>query len=219
MPYKLAIFDFDGTLADSFPWFVEIFDLVADRYRFKRLDRSSLDRLRGLSARELIALCGVPAWKLPFIAAHVRRLAAREAQRIPLFNGAGEMLEALRAAEVATAIVTSNSEANVRTILGPRLSVLVDHYACGASMFGKASKLREALRASGVAAREAICIGDELRDIDAAEAEGIAFGAVGWGYTDLAALAARRPAEVFAQMADIATRLAAGPRGARMDPT
>jgi hypothetical protein len=37
MRYKLAIFDFDGTLADSFGWFAGAIDQAADRYRFKRL--------------------------------------------------------------------------------------------------------------------------------------------------------------------------------------
>ena len=29
--YRLVIFDFDGTLADSFGWFLDVFDAVADR--------------------------------------------------------------------------------------------------------------------------------------------------------------------------------------------
>jgi phosphoglycolate phosphatase len=33
MRYKLAIFDFEDTLADSFPWFLRIINDVADKYR------------------------------------------------------------------------------------------------------------------------------------------------------------------------------------------
>ena len=35
--YKLVIFDFDGTLADSFPWFAGVLNGVADRYGFRRV--------------------------------------------------------------------------------------------------------------------------------------------------------------------------------------
>ncbi len=47
MKYKLAIFDFDGTLADSFPWFLSVFNTVADRYRFKRVEQHEGPALRG----------------------------------------------------------------------------------------------------------------------------------------------------------------------------
>ena len=38
--YRLVIFDLDGTLADLFPWFSRVLNDVADRYRFKRVDRT-----------------------------------------------------------------------------------------------------------------------------------------------------------------------------------
>ena len=68
MPYKLALFDFDGTLADSFPWFTTVVNDAADKYGFRRIARHEFDTLRGKSAREMIAHLGVRRWKLPFIA-------------------------------------------------------------------------------------------------------------------------------------------------------
>ncbi len=55
----------------------------------------------------------------------------------------------------------------------------------------------------GVAPAEAIYIGDETRDAEAAAEAGVAFGAVAWGYAAPAALLACRPAEVFAAPGDI----------------
>lgn len=37
-PCRLAVFDFDGTLADGFPWFADVFNTVADRFGFRRID-------------------------------------------------------------------------------------------------------------------------------------------------------------------------------------
>ncbi len=48
MPYRLALFDFDGTLADSLDWFLGIFDQVADRYGYRRLGPGDRERLRGM---------------------------------------------------------------------------------------------------------------------------------------------------------------------------
>ena len=49
----------------------------------------------------------------------------------------------LKEAGIALAIVSSNTEANVRHVLGPCASRF-RHYACGASMFGKAKRLTAA---------------------------------------------------------------------------
>ncbi|WP_235914568.1 HAD hydrolase-like protein [Rugamonas rivuli] len=46
MNRKLIIFDFDGTLADTLPVFVDVFDQAADKYGFKRMDRSRTQALR-----------------------------------------------------------------------------------------------------------------------------------------------------------------------------
>jgi phosphoglycolate phosphatase len=32
MKYRLIVFDFDGTLADSFPFFVSVVNTLADRF-------------------------------------------------------------------------------------------------------------------------------------------------------------------------------------------
>lgn len=58
----------------------------------------------------------------------------------------------------------------------------MDHYGCGASIFGKPRKLRSALAATGVRAERALCVGDETRDAEAAASAGIDFIGVGWGY-------------------------------------
>ena len=36
-PYSLAIFDLDGTLVDSFPWFLTHLNGIADRFGFRRV--------------------------------------------------------------------------------------------------------------------------------------------------------------------------------------
>jgi len=82
---------------------------------------------------------------------------------------------------VTVAIVSSNSEETIRHVLGAETAPTVAIYECGASLFGKPTKLRRALRRSGVAPADAIAIGDELRDIEAAHAVGIPSGAVLWG--------------------------------------
>ncbi len=51
MNYGLAIFDLDGTLLDSFPWFLGIINAVADKYRFRRIAPDQVEALRGMGSR------------------------------------------------------------------------------------------------------------------------------------------------------------------------
>jgi len=43
MGYRLAIFDFDGTLANSFPWFCTVLNEVAAKHGFRRVNESEVD--------------------------------------------------------------------------------------------------------------------------------------------------------------------------------
>jgi len=207
MRYRLAIFDFDGTLADSFRWFVRVMNEAADIYRFRRLDPADAEPLRGLDARHVIRHVGLPMWKVPRVARWMRRRMAADIVSIHCFPGVEAMLRGLADAGVRIAVVSSNSAENVRRVLGPETASLVGFYACGASIFGKRRHLRRVLRECGVAPAEALCVGDEIRDLHAARAEGIAFAAVTWGYTTADGLAAHRPELIFARVEQIAEAL------------
>ena len=45
MKYKLVVLDFDGTLADSFPWVASIQGQVAEKYHLRRLEPAEYERL------------------------------------------------------------------------------------------------------------------------------------------------------------------------------
>lgn len=203
MGYRLIIFDFDGTLADSAPWFAGVMNGVAARYGFRQIDEVEMARLRGRPNREVMRELGLSAWKLPFIANHVRKLAAEAAASIGLFPGVEGMLRRLAGRGVKLAIVSSNSEATVRKVLGPELAGLIAHYGCGASVFGKAAKFREVIRKSGVAEADVLSVGDEVRDIEAARKVRLATGAVTWGYATADILRAQRPSAIFETTDDV----------------
>ena len=102
MRYPLIIFDFDGTLADSFPFFVATHNLLARRHGFAEVAEAEVDGLRALPTRALLARSGLPAWRLPWVARDfVRAMAA--APSIPLFGGIPEVLRTLHAAGITLA--------------------------------------------------------------------------------------------------------------------
>jgi phosphoglycolate phosphatase len=210
MSYRLAIFDFDGTLADTVPWFAGVVNHVADRYGFKRVEERDHEMLRGYAPRRLLEVLGVPLWKVPLIAYHLRGLLARDIDQITLFEGIDRMLETLSQAGVTLAVVSSNSDENVRRVLGSKNVGLIETFACGVSVFGKAVKLRGVLRKCGIPRSAAIYVGDEVRDVEAAHEAGVASGAVSWGYNTVQALRACSPHKIFTSVDEILASLVPG---------
>jgi phosphoglycolate phosphatase len=207
MKYRLAVFDSDGTLADTLPWMRSVFNELADEYGFRRVEAFEQDRFRDLHGRELLAALQLPIWKLPRVVAAMRRKMAGNIGTLNTFPGVGAMLQQLHAAGLQLGIVSSNARENVERILGPSAAGLIAHYDCGASMFGKAVHIRSVVRASGVPPAQCIYIGDEIRDGEAARKVGVAFGAVAWGQNSLPALQTQKPVVVFHSVSDIAAFL------------
>ena len=191
--YHLAIFDFDGTLANSMPWFRASFQDMIARFDLAPVGADEIEGLRMMSARQVLARLNVPMWRLPIIVNDMRRRKLAAADEISLFDGVETLLAELQRLGIRTAIVSSDGEESVRRVLGPAAS-LISRFDCGAAIFGKHRKFRRVARHFRIAPTDTICIGDEIRDIEAARATGMDSGAVAWGYALPTALqAAGRP--------------------------
>jgi phosphoglycolate phosphatase len=208
------MFDFDGTLADSLPWFLQLTNQAADKYRFRRVAESDINTLRGYSARQIMQYLGVPVWKVPLIAHYMRKRTAEGIGQIKLFDGIDQLIQRMSEREVTLAVVTANSYPNVQRVLGPELAARITYYECSVPLFGKSTRFRKILSQSGVAPHETLCIGDELRDFEAAKKVQLPFGAVTWGFTTTEALTAVGPTELFSSVADMMQKLTAQPHAA-----
>ncbi len=206
--YQLAIFDFDGTLADSFAWFCSVVNQTADKFGFLRIEDGDIEAFRDLNVRTIMEKLGLPAWKLPQIATYMRSLQAQQIDQILPFPGAADMLADLRSGGMRIAVVSSNAEANIRNVLGPA-AAMVDRFGCGSSLWGKPAKFKAAVKAFGIPPGAAIGIGDEVRDIQAARKAGIAAGAVTFGYNSVGALIAAEPDHRFDDYSGLTSALLA----------
>lgn len=209
MTYRLAMFDFDGTLADSFPFFLSVFNTLAARHRFRPIDLARAGALRHYSVPEMMRHVGMPAWKLPLVAHGFIELMQQNSAHVKVFEGVPEAIGALADAGVRLALVSSNSEHNVRRILGPELAGRFAEVECGMAVLGKAARLRAVMKRMGCSGAESIYVGDHGADAQAAHRAGTAFGAVAWGYCPLPALRSHGPAMEFATPADLAAIAAA----------
>jgi phosphoglycolate phosphatase len=198
MKFKLVIFDFDGTIADSYPWFLTVFGDLARRYGLPDVEPAEIEELRSLEIRQILKKYNVPFWKMLIIGNHLKKMMSSQIDQISMVNGMPAVIDTLASQGIKLAVVTSNAEKNVRKVLGAQKAAYFEHIESGVSMFGKKSKFQKILKKTGVPAHLALSIGDEVRDLKSAHEAKIPFGAVSWGYTDIKTLQTHHPDEVFA---------------------
>lgn len=197
------IFDFDGTIADSMPLILRLFSEIMNR---PEPSKAEVQRLKQLPTAQVIRELKVPLWRVPYLLARGRSMMATRLDEVRLFDGIPQTLQALHAEGHEMFIVSSNSARNVQTFL--KLHHLDGYFKRvygGAGLTGKAPALRKIMRQNHIAKANAMYVGDEVRDIEAAAKVGIPDIAVTWGFNGEQALVAGKPFALAHQPADIVT--------------
>ena len=207
MTYQLILFDFDGTLADSFPYLMNTFNEVAYDHRLKTVSPEEVETLRGYHTREVMQHFGIPFWRMPFLMAEGRARMAQDIDQIHLFDGIDRSIQELADRGKILGVVSSNSLENIRRVLGPETAKRVQYFEAGVSLLGKAPKIHKVIRKSKVPRSQVLFVGDEMRDIEAARKAGVACAVVAWGYTRVDALIKYHPDLVLEQIEDILKRI------------
>jgi phosphoglycolate phosphatase len=187
------IFDFDGTVADSFETTLGILNSLADEFGYRPAEPHEVQELRGLSYREIGRRLGVSLHTIPFIAARVRRELARSMAGIRPFEALPEVLAQLRESGLSLGIMTSNSRRNVETFLAANEIDDFEFISTATNVWGKQRALKRLLRRRGLSIGATAYVGDETRDIEACKALDIEVVAVSWGYTLATQLSTQRP--------------------------
>lgn len=190
---RCVLFDFDGTLGDTFEAGVEILNTLAGEFGFRGLPPGEVEHARDLSTRELMRHLGIPQMKLHRISKRGTEEITKRIMAIRPFPGVPEMLRELDGREITLGVLTSNSEQNVRTFLSNHGLEVFDFIKSSSKLLGKSRVLRALMKEHGFSAREILFVGDELRDIEAAQESGVHMAAVTWGYNSSAALEAAGP--------------------------
>jgi 2-phosphoglycolate phosphatase len=186
---RVILFDLDGTLVDSAP---DLAGAMNTLERERGLPLSPYDILRphaSAGARGLIfAALGILPEDKDYEALRVAFLdiyAANIAEKSHLFSGIANLLDSLLQQDIAWGIVT-NKASRFTDALVPQLALSAAACIVSGDTTPHAkphpAPLLEAARRIGVAAEQCWYVGDDLRDIEAGRAAGMATVSVGWGY-------------------------------------
>jgi phosphoglycolate phosphatase len=188
MPSRAVLFDLDGTLADTAP------DLGAALNRLRAeqgLEPLPLERLRPFAsagARGLVHVgFGIKPGDGEYASlreAFLEYYRDRTCIETALFPGIAELLEAIAARGLAWGIVTNKATRFTDRIVS-KLNLKPDCVASGDTtphLKPHPAPLLHAAEQLGLAPKDCLYLGDDLRDIQAARAAGMRPIAVDWGY-------------------------------------
>jgi len=192
---RLILFDFDGTIADSMSELIDIYNnVLAPTWHSRPVHEGDRERLRLEKPARLMRMFRISPVKLPLMVLQARRELASRMSSVRPQPGVVEALRTLAARGCRMGVLTSNSAANVKDFVERNgLQDVFDFIRSGRQLFGKASLLHKLLREQGVRPVEAVYVGDEDRDIEAAHAAGMTAVGVAWGFAGKVAMEAARP--------------------------
>lgn len=176
---KALVFDFDGTLADTFQAVIDSVNEVHEQYRYEPIHDTR--NIRNKPFYETIRHeLQIPFYKIPSFYRKVRNIANERFLAAELFPEIADMLKAL-GKEFSIIILSSNKENTVQELLEEH-NVYVDRIIADVPLFGKSRALTSLVETEGIRTHEILYIGDELRDIRACKRARVAICAVTWGF-------------------------------------
>lgn len=191
------IFDFDGTLVDSFNCVMEKSMLLAEEYNFRKIDPREIIYLRDLTTKEIIQYLQIPLYIIPQIIYKIRKSLQSEMKKLHPIPHMPYVLEKLHDAGFSMSILTSNSVENVQIWLEEQnLHRFFDSTFIESSFLSKKYVLKKTLRNYRWDRSRLFYIGDETRDIDAAKQNKVDSIAVTWGYNSEKALLQYQPIHI-----------------------
>ncbi len=186
---RAVLFDLDGTLADTAPDLAAAVNLLRTERGLAPTPYHVLRPTASAGARGMIGAAfglapgdeGYEELRLAWFANYQAAMAVHSA----LFPGVPELLKGLAGAGMAWGIVTNKPERFTNPLVG---MIGLHEAACVVSGDTTAhakphpDPLLEAARRIGVAPGDCWYVGDDLRDIEAGRAAGMATVACAWGY-------------------------------------
>ncbi|HKU18274.1 MAG TPA: HAD hydrolase-like protein [Candidatus Saccharimonadales bacterium] len=187
------IFDFDGTLADTFALVVDVsYELTG----VPRLPAEKLERLRAVPILQAVQALGAPRWLLWRQILQTRARMLPRMHTVQAFSGIPELLHALHSAGNRLYVVSSNQEQNVRAFLKARkLEAYIDGVGevLYSNVFYKVRGLKKLVRRMHQAPADCVYVGNEAVDVLAAKRAGMRAIGVTWSGQHKASLQTANP--------------------------
>jgi phosphoglycolate phosphatase len=191
---KSVVFDFDGTIADSFHLSLEVGNRLAQTYGIEPVTPEKLERWRHLSSKQILAELNLPILKMPQMLRQLKAALREEVANFPFILGMRETILELWDQDYVLGVVTSNSAETVQEFLNQQgIGHLFEFVESCPYYLGKQRVLRRIAQQHRLDLDKMLYVGDETRDIEAAKKIQVKSVAVTWGFNSPEALRDRQP--------------------------
>ena len=198
------VFDFDGTIADTFSMALSTFNPVARELRIREIAPDDFEMIRSQGSRELMKTFGVSRWRLTRVMLRLRKEMTKAIDQTKVIEGMREALTELQKKGYELGILTSNSVKNVELFLELHdMKHLFNFIYSGKNIFGKKKVMLKMMRREKIDRERIVYVGDETRDVEASHKARIPVIAVTWGLNNRAVLEKSRPTRITDNPQDI----------------
>jgi HAD superfamily hydrolase (TIGR01662 family) len=204
---KIVIFDFDGTIADTFSVVVDIVNSLSEEYGFEKLGIEEVSAMRHLRAQDLLKVFRMPLWRLPSFMLRVKELLSVQIVSVPPIAGMVEALTELKHRGYRLGILSSNQQETIQAFLAHNHLELFEFIYCEKDLFGKARVLRNFVKQYSLSVEDVVYVGDETRDVEAAHKAHMKVVAVAWGYNSALALERQGPGALIDKTSELVSTL------------
>jgi len=205
--YQYIIFDFDGTIIDSYDTMIKIFNQMARDLSIEPLSKQELAHFRDMEPREVLKALGIPLIKLPSYLFNLRKEYIKQISTLHCIPGIEEILRTL-SANYHFSIITSNDKEAVSEFLKRhKIRELFNPIYSAKNIFRKHSVIKKLMKERQLTPMTTIYIGDEVRDIEASKKAGIDIISVSWGLNSRKILAKHNPTYIIDKPEELTTIL------------
>ncbi|MBE9030758.1 HAD hydrolase-like protein [filamentous cyanobacterium LEGE 11480] len=191
---KSVVFDFDGTIADSFGISLTVGNQLAQEYGIDPVTPEKLERWRHMSSHDILKEVNLPLLQLPIMLHRFKAALQAEINNFPFILGMRETILELWDQDYILGVVTSNSAENVQQFLNHQgMGHLFEFVESCPYYMGKQHVLKRIARQHQLDRQQMIYVGDETRDVDAAKKFQVQSVAVTWGFNSPTTLSDRQP--------------------------
>lgn len=128
--YKNIIFDFDGTIADSFNFLLKVVNSNPSKYGIDGIDANEIPKLRSLSMRYIFREFNINVFKIPRFVKMLREEMRNNLSDLALIEGMAEIISGLQSHGYKIYILTSNDRRIVTAYLKMhKISGILDIYS------------------------------------------------------------------------------------------
>ncbi|MCO0599130.1 HAD hydrolase-like protein [Peribacillus butanolivorans] len=182
---KVILFNFNGTIVNTKSLAIDIFNEIAERRGYKKINNKDIHYLSTLSIRDRCKRLDVPIYQMPWVGLQIKQMYQQYIPNLKSVDGINEVIHELKQMGFRLGFLTTNSSVVTTQFLINNSINIFDYTHYSFNPFSKTKDISSFLKSNGLNPNDAIYIGDELRDIKASKKNRLCCIATSWGYDSI----------------------------------